>query len=68
MDTVEVDLPTQMRGLRQSAYGRPDTPGLLEVVADLPRPEPGPGEVLVRVEAAGLDRGTWHLIRGLPYL
>ncbi len=68
MDTVEVDLPTQMRGLRQSAYGRPDTPGLLEVATDLPRPEPGPGEVLVRVEAAGLDRGTWHLIRGLPYL
>lgn len=68
MDTVDVDTPTRMRGLRQSAYGRPDTPGLLEVVADLPRPEPGPGEVLVRVEAAGLDRGTWHLIRGLPYL
>ncbi|MBL8778215.1 MAG: NAD(P)-dependent alcohol dehydrogenase [Acidimicrobiales bacterium] len=57
-----------MRGLRQSGYGRPDTPGLLEVADDLPRPDPGPGEVLVRVEAAGLDRGTWHLVRGLPYL
>ena len=61
-------MATRMRGLRQAAYGRPDTPGLLEVADDLPRPDPGPGEVLVRVEAAGLDRGTWHLIRGLPYL
>jgi NADPH:quinone reductase-like Zn-dependent oxidoreductase len=25
-------------------------------------------EVLVRVEAAGLDRGTWHLLTGQPYL
>ena len=59
---------TVMQGLRQGAYGAPEAAGVLELVADLPRPEPGPGEVLVRVEAAGLDRGTWHLIRGLPYL
>lgn len=25
-------------------------------------------EVLVRVEAAGVDRGTWHLLTGQPYL
>ena len=25
-------------------------------------------EVLVRVEAAGVDRGTWHLLTGRPYL
>jgi NADPH:quinone reductase-like Zn-dependent oxidoreductase len=25
-------------------------------------------EVLVRVKAAGLDRGTWHLMTGRPYL
>jgi NADPH:quinone reductase-like Zn-dependent oxidoreductase len=31
------------------------------------RPVAGPGEVLVRVEAAGLDRGTWHLMAGKPY-
>ena len=37
-------------------------------VGDLPRPEPGPGQVLVRVHAAGLDRGTWHLMVGRPYL
>lgn len=68
MDTVDVELPARMPGLRQGAYGPPEADGVLEVVEDLPRPVAGPGEVLVRVEAAGLDRGTWHLIRGLPYL
>ena len=24
--------------------------------------------MLVRVHAAGLDRGTWHFVAGLPYL
>jgi NADPH:quinone reductase-like Zn-dependent oxidoreductase len=27
----------------------------------------GPGEVLVRVRAASVDRGTWHVMAGLPY-
>ena len=25
------------------------------------------GEVLVQVRAAGLDRGTWHVMAGVPY-
>jgi NADPH:quinone reductase-like Zn-dependent oxidoreductase len=37
-------------------------------VGDAARPTPGEGEVLVRVHAAGLDRGTWHLLTGRPYL
>lgn len=32
------------------------------------RPTAGKDEVLVRVAAAGLDRGTWHLMTGKPYL
>lgn len=32
------------------------------------RPEIAAGDVLVRVRAAGLDRGTWHLMAGRPYL
>ncbi|HSE55445.1 MAG TPA: NAD(P)-dependent alcohol dehydrogenase, partial [Nocardioidaceae bacterium] len=32
------------------------------------RPEVADNEVLVRVHAAGLDRGTWHLMTGKPYL
>lgn len=36
-------------------------------LAEVPMPTPGPTEVLVRVQAAGVDRGTWHLMTGLPY-
>ena len=32
------------------------------------RPEVAGDEVLVRVHAAGLDRGTWHLMTGRPYV
>jgi NADPH:quinone reductase-like Zn-dependent oxidoreductase len=39
---------------------------LTQAVID--RPEPGEHDVLVRVRAAGLDRGTWHLMTGQPYL
>lgn len=44
-------LPATMRALRFSRHGQPD---VLEV-AELPVPHPGPGEVLVRVRAAGLN-------------
>ncbi|MBN9789950.1 MULTISPECIES: NAD(P)-dependent alcohol dehydrogenase [unclassified Pseudonocardia] len=51
-----------MRAVVQERYG---TGGVWRV-GELPVPEPGPGEVLVRVAAAALDRGTWHLMAGLP--
>jgi NADPH:quinone reductase-like Zn-dependent oxidoreductase len=53
-----------MRAVVQDRYGSTDTFSL----ATIARPEPGEGEVLVRVRAAGLDRGTWHLMTGKPYL
>lgn len=53
-----------MRAMRQSGYGSTDVFRLETTV----RPSPGPGEVLVKVVAAGLDRGTWHLMTGRPYL
>jgi NADPH:quinone reductase-like Zn-dependent oxidoreductase len=56
--------PRSMRAMLQSAYGSTDV-FRVETIA---RPSPGPGEVLVRVAAAGLDRGTWHLMTGRPYL
>ena len=31
------------------------------------RPTIGPGQVLVRVRAAGVSRGAWHLMAGYPY-
>jgi NADPH:quinone reductase-like Zn-dependent oxidoreductase len=32
------------------------------------RPDIAENEVLVRVHAAGMDRGTWHMMTGRPYL
>lgn len=37
-------------------------------VATLERPVPQKNEVLVRVQAAGLDYGQWHLMTGKPYV
>jgi NADPH:quinone reductase-like Zn-dependent oxidoreductase len=54
-----------MTGIRQTQYGE-DPERLLEV-AVIPVPVPRAGEVLVRVTAASVDRGTWHLMAGLPY-
>jgi NADPH:quinone reductase-like Zn-dependent oxidoreductase len=53
-----------MQAIVQHVYGTTDTWQL----TDTPRPELGPDEVLVRVHAAGLDRGTWHSMTGRPYL
>ena len=53
-----------MHAIVQTEYGPADTLrfGTTE------RPAPADNEVLIRVRAAGLDRGTWHLMTGLPYL
>jgi NADPH:quinone reductase-like Zn-dependent oxidoreductase len=53
-----------MRAIVQDAYS--DDAGVLRL-DQIPRPEAGAGEVLVRVAAAGVDRGVWHLMAGKPY-
>ncbi len=35
---------------------------------NLPRPVPGPGQVLVRVAAASVNPLDWHYVHGTPYL
>ncbi|MFI6711356.1 NAD(P)-dependent alcohol dehydrogenase [Nonomuraea sp. NPDC050478] len=35
---------------------------------DMDVPAVGAGDVLVRVEAAGVDQGVWHVVTGLPYV
>ncbi len=53
-----------MKAMLQEVYGPPDALHLGE--AD--EPVAGSSEVIVRVRAAGVDRGTAHLMRGEPYL
>ena len=53
-----------MRAVIQPAYG---DPAVLEL-RDIHVPAVGSGEVLVRVRAAGLNIGDWHLLRGVPYV
>lgn len=53
-----------MRAIVQDRYGSAD----VFRHARIAPPEVGENEVLVRVRAAGLDRGTWHLMAGRPYL
>jgi NADPH:quinone reductase-like Zn-dependent oxidoreductase len=53
-----------MKAVVQDSYGAPEVLELREIG----RPAPSDDEVLVRVHAAGLDRGVWHVMTGLPYL
>src|SRR5690242_12255794 len=52
-----------MRAVVRDRYGSTD----VLRVAEVARPVPGDTDVPVRVHAAGLDRGTWHLMTGKPY-
>src|ERR1041385_6455512 len=52
-----------MRAVVRDAYGSVDVLRLAEV----DKPVAGDGEVLVRVHAAGVDQGVWHLMAGMPY-
>jgi NADPH:quinone reductase-like Zn-dependent oxidoreductase len=55
-----------MRAVVQRRYGtRAGDVMRLERTA---RPAVAANEVLVRVHAAGVDRGTWHMMAGQPYL
>jgi NADPH:quinone reductase-like Zn-dependent oxidoreductase len=53
-----------MRAITQHRYGTYD---VLEQ-AELSIPNPASNEVLVRVRAAGVDAGTWHMLTGRPLL
>jgi NADPH:quinone reductase-like Zn-dependent oxidoreductase len=52
-----------MKAIVQDAYGSTD---VLEL-RDIDKPEIADNEVLVRMHAAGVDRGLWHVMTGLPY-
>eukprot|EP01133_Synstelium_polycarpum_P021484 gene21485-25805_t len=52
-----------MTAVVQDRYGEAD----VLYVDHIPRPTVADNEVLIRVEAASVDRGAWHLMAGLPY-
>ena len=53
-----------MKAIVHDRYGLPDVLRL----EDVERPVAGHDEVLVRVQAAAVNIGDWHLLRGTPYV
>jgi len=53
-----------MKAIVQDIYGSAD---VLEFI-DIDRPVVGDNDVLIRVRAAGLHIGDWHVMTGLPYM
>jgi NADPH:quinone reductase-like Zn-dependent oxidoreductase len=51
-----------MRAMTIPKYGPPEVVKLQEVE----KPSPGPGEVLIKVIAASVNAGDWHIVRGKP--
>ena len=54
-----------MTAIVQDEYGT--APEAVLRLAGITRPAIAADEILVRVRAASVDRGTWHLMAGLPY-
>lgn len=52
-----------MKAIVQDRYGSPDVLRL----KDIDKPVPEDNEVLVRVRAAAVNIGNWHVLRGIPY-
>jgi NADPH:quinone reductase-like Zn-dependent oxidoreductase len=53
-----------MKAVVQDRYGGPE---VLEF-RDIDQPVPKDNQVLVKVQAAGVHRGDWHIMTGLPYM
>ena len=55
---------TEMNAIVQDRYGGAEDCLRLAHIA---KPQLGNDQVMIRVHAAGIDRGVWHLMTGLPY-
>ncbi|WP_426996036.1 NAD(P)-dependent alcohol dehydrogenase [Pseudarthrobacter sp. N5] len=53
-----------MKAIVQNIYGPPEVLQL----EDIRTPDVGVNDILVRVRAAGVDAGVWHLMSGRPFL
>jgi NADPH:quinone reductase-like Zn-dependent oxidoreductase len=54
-----------VKAIVQQRYGPPEE--VLQL-RDVPRPVPGPDEVLVRVRATSVHADVWHAVTGVPYV
>jgi NADPH:quinone reductase-like Zn-dependent oxidoreductase len=54
-----------MEAIVQTGYGT--EPEAVLHLAETARPTIGDDEILLRVVAASVDRGTWHVMAGVPY-
>jgi NADPH:quinone reductase-like Zn-dependent oxidoreductase len=65
-DSNEITPPAStMRAIVQDQYG--ETAEVLRL-EEMDKPQIGPDDVLVRIRAAGVHIGDWHVMAGLPYL
>lgn len=53
-----------MKAIVQDTYGTTEVLELREIA----KPTPADNQVLLKVQAASVDAGVWHLMTGLPYL
>ena len=53
-----------MKAIVQHAYGPAEALRLEE----MEKPVVGDGDVLLRVQAAGVNALDWHFVRGIPYM
>jgi len=63
---VTTEIEPMMRAIVQDDYGS-SAKDVLRLEEDVARPTIADDEVLVHVVAASVDRGTWHIMAGLPY-
>ncbi len=64
-DITPTPVRQTMQAIVQQEYG--SAPEDVLRLADVARPPMGDEEILVRIGAASVDRGTWHVMAGLPY-
>src|SRR5689334_1517781 len=75
--TAAIDVTTHLAGTAATAARSEEMEAMVAPeygsadvlrVQSVRRPAIGDAEVLIRVRAAGVDRGAWHLMTGKPYL